>query len=218
MTQTLDIAAQQGIIDGCLWMNARGLNQGTSGNISMRCGSDMLITPSGVPYDGMRPEMLQRVPLDTETPDISGPLRPSSEWRFHQAILRTHPDTQAVVHAHPAHATALAVQGRKIPACHYMVAAFGGNDVPLVDYALFGSPALSNGVAAALQDRSACLMANHGATTTGDTLARALWRMEELENLARVYLLAMNSGTPQILSDAQMQDALHAFKDYGLKS
>ena len=70
----------------------------------------------------------------------------------------------------------------------------------------------------ALSDRSACLLANHGAITTGDTLARALWRMEELENLARVYLLAMTSGTPKILSDTQMQEVIKAFSNYGPKA
>lgn len=206
---------RQAIIDGCRWMNDSGLNQGTSGNISVRDGTDMIITPSGVPYDALMPDMLCRVPLDKD-PDSS--QNPSSEWRFHQAILNAHPDQSAVVHAHSAHATAVAVQGRTIPACHYMVAAFGGTDVPLVDYALFGSPELAEMVTEALANRSACLLANHGAITTGDTLARALWRMEELENLARVYLMAMTSGTPKILSDAQMQDVIAAFGNYGLKA
>lgn len=216
MAQT-DIDQNQAIVDACRWMNTSGLNQGTSGNISVRCGDDMVITPSGVPYDQLRHDMLCRVPLKG-TPDMSGAIRPSSEWRFHQSILATDPAVGAVVHAHPAHATALAVQGRAIPACHYMVAAFGGTNVPLVDYELFGSPKLAGLVTDALRDRSACLLANHGAITTGDTLARALWRMEELENLARVYLLAMTTGQPQILSDTQMQDVIAAFADYGLRT
>ena len=216
MTGQDDTALRQSIIDGCLWMNASGINQGTSGNISVRSGDDMIITPSGVPYHLMRPEMLCRVPLDAP-PDLSGRLRPSTEWRFHQSVLNAHPGLGAVVHAHPPHATALAVQGRSIPACHYMVAAFGGTDVPLISYALYGSVALAQMVTDAMADRSACLMANHGAMTAGDTLARALWRMEELENLARVYLLALATGTPKILSDAQMADVIAAFADYGPK-
>lgn len=207
-------AIRQAIIEGCRWMNSSGLNQGTSGNISVRCGDDMIITPSGVPYDDLVPDMMCRVPLGS-APDLSGTYPPSSEWRFHQAILNANPDHSVVVHAHPAHATALAVQRRAIPACHYMVAAFGGNDVPLVDYALFGSPKLANMAAAALQNRSACLLANHGAIVTGDTLARALWHMEELENLARVYLLAQTTGTPALLTDEQMHDVIIAFANYG---
>ncbi len=216
MTGQDDTALRQSIIDGCRWMNASGINQGTSGNISVRSGDQMIITPSGVPYDLLRPEMLQRVPLNAP-PDLSGHIRPSTEWRFHQWVLNAHPHLGAVVHAHPAHATALAVQGRTIPACHYMVAAFGGTDVPLVGYALFGSAALAQMVTDAMTERSACLMANHGAITAGDTLARALWRMEELENLARVYLLALATGAPNILSDAQMADVIAAFEDYGPK-
>ena len=120
---------RQAIIDGCRWMNASGLNQGTSGNISVRCGDDMLITPSGVPYADLKPEMICKLALGVE-PDLTGTYPPSSEWRFHQTILNENPDQSTVVHAHPAHATALAVQRKPIPACHYMVAAFGGNDVP----------------------------------------------------------------------------------------
>jgi L-fuculose-phosphate aldolase len=214
MTMSADTSPHQAIIDACRWMNSSGLNQGTSGNISVRCGTEMLITPSGVPYDELRPDMLCYVPLTGEA-NVTYPHKPSTEWRFHQSILHANPDTMAVVHAHPAHATALAVQGRAIPACHYMVAAFGGTDVPLVDYALFGSPELARMATDALTDRSACLMANHGAITTGDTLHRALWRMEELENLAKVYLLAMSTGTPQILTAEQMNDVITEFGNYG---
>lgn len=214
MTNTSDQAIRQAIIDGCRWMNSSGLNQGTSGNISVRSGDDMIITPSGVPYDDLMPEMLCRVSLFGD-PDLTGTFPPSSEWRFHQEILKKNPEQMAVVHAHPAHATAIAIQRRPIPACHYMIAAFGGNNVPLVEYALFGSAALADMASTALKDRRACLLANHGALVTGETLARALWRMEELENLARVYLLAQTTGEPTLLSDAQMEEVITAFADYG---
>lgn len=205
---------RQSVIDGCRWMYARGLNQGTSGNISVRVEGGLLITPSGIPYDQMRPDMLRLVPLQGD-PDVTGPLKPSTEWRFHQSVLRTRPDLMAVVHAHPAHATAVAMQRRAIPACHYMVAAFGGNDVPLVDYATFGSPELAEWVSIAMQNRTACLLANHGAVVAGETLDRALWRMEELETLARGYILSMSTGSPTILTDAQMDAVVLAFGDYG---
>ncbi|QBY01643.1 class II aldolase [Rhodophyticola sp. CCM32] len=207
-------ALRQSIIDSCLWMNTSGLNQGTSGNISVRCGDHMIITPSGIPYDQLHPDMLCCVPLNAD-PNPVARNRPSSEWRFHQALLNAKPDQSVVVHAHPAHVTAIAVQRRSIPACHYMIAAFGGDDVPLVDYALFGSSELAELVTKAMAERSGCLMANHGAITTGNSLARALWRMEELENLARVYLLAQSCGTPKILSNAEMAEVVEAFGDYG---
>ena len=144
-----------------------------------------------------------------------GPLKPSSEWRFHQALLLAKPDMNAVVHAHPAHCTALAQNHVTIPPVHYMVAAFGGHDVPLADYALFGGADVARNVVAAMTDRHGCLMANHGATVVGESLARAVWRMGELETLARGYLLSLSVGTPQQLSHDQINDALAAFADYG---
>lgn len=207
---------RQAMIDGCVWMNSAGINQGTSGNISVRVADGLLITPSAVAYADMTPEMIQKIPADG-APDLSGPLRPSTEWQFHQAILQARPDIAAVVHAHPTYATALATQRRTIPAVHYMVAIFGGADVPLADYALFGSTALSDHVTRALRDRTGCLMANHGAITLGDSLSRALWRMEELENLARVYTVACSTGDPVILSDEEIAEVLGAISNYGAK-
>lgn len=206
------MSIRQDIIDGCLTLNAKGINQGTSGNISVRDGDQMLITPSGIPYEDMTPDMIVAVPLNGGPGDG---LKPSSEWHFHQAILNARSDINAVVHAHPANATAVSIQRRPIPACHYMVAAFGGADVPLAGYARFGSEALSSEVTLALLNRDGCLMANHGATTVGDSLAKALWRMEELETLARQYLLSQIGGEPVILSDDEIAQALEAFKSYG---
>jgi L-fuculose-phosphate aldolase len=208
-------ATRQSIIDGCLWMERVGLNQGTSGNISVRVDGGLLITPSAVPYAKMTPEMICKISLDGPP---SADQRPSSEWQFHQSVLRARPDVDAVVHAHPANATAIAIQRRSIPAVHYMVAAFGGASVPCTGYALFGSDALSVMVADAVKHRHGCLLANHGALTVGDTLDRALWRMRELENLARVMLLAEQSGTPVILSDADIAETLTSFQGYGIRN
>ncbi|MEW2913640.1 class II aldolase/adducin family protein [Leisingera sp. JC11] len=207
---------RQAVIDACLEMNALGINQGTSGNVSVRAGDHMVITPSGVPYEKLAPEDLVLIPLDG-SPEPEGQLKPSTEWPFHQAILRSKPGVNAVVHAHPVYCSALAMNRQVIPACHYMVAAFGGSDVPVADYALFGSQKLSDNVTGALQDRSACLMANHGAVTTGESLPRALWRMVELETLAKGYTASLTIGQPHILTDDEMAEAIAAFADYGLK-
>lgn len=208
---------RQAIIDACLEMQACGVNQGVSGNISLRTESGMLITPSGVDYATMRPDMLVLVPLDG-APIAEGQMQPSSEWQFHRDILLAKPQEMAVVHAHPHYCTALAMNNQPIPACHYMVAAFGGDDVPVAGYALFGSQDLSDLVVQALHSRSACLMANHGAVVTGDTLERALWRMIELETLAKGYVTALTVGTPKILNAEQMRQVKQAFADYGLKT
>ena len=208
-------ALRQSIIDGCLWMGQAGLNQGTSGNISVRVQDGVLITPSATPYAALTPDHIVKIPLDG-TPDATA--NPSTEWPFHTAVLRARPAVHAVVHAHPAYATAVATQRRAIPAVHYMVAAFGGADVPCTGYATYGTRALSDLVVAALADRDGCLMANHGALTLGASLDKALWRMQELENLARVLVLSESSGTPVLLSESEIQDTLRGFATYGLKA
>ncbi|MDD9717473.1 class II aldolase/adducin family protein [Dinoroseobacter sp. PD6] len=206
-------ATRQALIDACLWMNARHLNQGTSGNISARIASGILITPSGVPYEYLTPDALVTIPLDG-LPDSNG-AQPSSEWPFHQGMHQARPDMPVVLHAHPPYCSVLAVQRRSIPACHYMIAAFGGNDVPLADYALFGSPELCANMARIMADRHGCLMANHGATVLGETVDKARWRLEELETLARTYLFSSIGGAPHILSDAEIAEVMVAFSSYG---
>ncbi len=199
-------------------MNRAGLNQGTSGNISVRHGSTMLITPSATPYDAMRPEMIAAMPVDGEYGTWSGPLKPSTEWRFHLDILRSRPDAGAVVHAHPPYCTSLAIARRAIPACHYMIAAFGGTDVRCAPYATFGTAELSAHTLAALAGRQACLLANHGMIVCGPTLARAMWLAVELETIARQYWQALLIGGPVLLSDAQIAEAAAKFGSYGASS
>jgi L-fuculose-phosphate aldolase len=207
---------RQAIIDQCRWMNASGLNQGTSGNISVRWRDGMLITPSATPYEAMTPEMIAFMPLDAAEGTWQGPLKPSTEWRFHRDIMRARADVGAVVHTHSTFATALALHRRAIPACHYMVAAFGGNTVRCADYATYGTQALSDHVLAALEGRNACLMANHGMLATGPDLAKAMWRAVELETLARQYVHALALGEPVILTDAEMAEVAAGFASYGL--
>ncbi|OUS38564.1 class II aldolase [Rhodobacterales bacterium 56_14_T64] len=206
---------RQAVIDACLSMNTLGINQGTSGNISVRVGDQMLITPSGVAYDRLTPEMIVSMPLKGATP-APGQLKPSTEWRFHQSLLLSKPDCHAVVHAHPVYCSALAMNRREIPACHYMVAAFGGKSVRLADYAIYGSAALSANLDKAMIDRYGCLMANHGSVVVGDTLERAMWRMVELETLAKGYVISLSIGEPHILSDTEINDVLAEFSSYGL--
>ena len=208
---------RQAVIDQCLWMNACGLNQGTSGNISVRYGKRMLITPSAVPYAEMEPEMLASLPLDGDGA-WDGPMKPSTEWRFHLDILIARPEVDAVVHAHPTYCTALAMNRRTIPAAHYMVAAFGGTDVRCSDYATFGTAALSKTALAALEERTACLLANHGMIALGETLEKAMWRAVELETLARQYCHALAIGTPVLLTDAEIAETAKKFGSYGLQA
>ena len=203
---------RQAIIRTCLRMNADGINQGTSGNVSARVSEGMLITPSGVPYDGMMPEAIVFVAANGTW---AGDWRPSSEWRMHLDIYRARSEAAAVVHAHSPHATALSCNRRGIPAFHYMTAVAGGPDLRCARYATFGTQALSEAMLEALEGRRACLLANHGQIAFGSTLDNALWLAGEVETLARQYILASSVGEPTILDPAEMMRVLAAFQDYG---
>jgi L-fuculose-phosphate aldolase len=208
----------QAIVDACRALEASGLNRGASGNVSVRDGADMLITPSGVPADDLAPETIVRMPLSGGAENAVGPLRPSSEWRFHRDLYRARPEFGAVVHTHSPFATILAIARRPIPAVHYMIAAFGGPDIRCSDYALFGTAALSAHVVAAMEGRNGCLMANHGMLTAAPTLDRALWLAHELETLAHQHYHALLLGGGHVLSPAEVDEAAAAFAGYGPRS
>ena len=209
-------ALRQEIVERCLEMNANGINQGTSGNISARFEDRMLISPSATPYNEMKPEMIAAMPLDGDGA-WEGPKKPSTEWQFHFSLLRERPDVNAVIHAHPTYCTALAIARKDIPACHYMIAAFGGNNVRCAGYATFGTEALSKLAVEAMQDRTACLLANHGMIAVGEDLRKAMWRAVELETIARQYYLSLQLGGPVILSDAAIDETIAGFSSYGVQ-
>lgn len=200
-------------------MNGLGINQGTSGNVSARAGNGILITPSGVPYEALRPADLVEMNFDGGWECGVAERRPSSEWRFHLDVLRARPEFAALVHVHPIHATALACQRRGIPSFHYMVAVAGGNSIRCAPYATFGTTTLSRHALKALEGRSACLLANHGVIACGKDLAAALALAVEVETLAAQYLQALQTGRPKILSEAEMKRILIKFKaGYGYGS
>lgn len=203
---------RQAIVEACREMDRTGINQGTSGNVSARVPYGLLVTPSGVPYEEMTAADVVFVAMDGTA---RGRLEPSSEWRFHRDILAARPEFSAVVHAHPPHATAVAITRQPIPAVHYMIAAAGGPTVPVADYATFGTEALSRNVVAALEGRNACLIANHGLIACGPSLDRALWLAVEVETLARQFILARLAGTPVVLSDEEIARNVEKFRSYG---
>jgi len=209
-----ELSLRQSIIDTCLRMNREGINQGTSGNVSARWNGGMLISPSGIPYEELQPADI--VFLDADGEHAAG-QRPSSEWRLHLGILQAHPQAGAVVHTHSVHATALSMRGMEIPAAHYMVAAGGGPNIRCARYATFGTAELSEHAIEALEDRSACLLANHGVVATGTDLRRALWLAGEIEVLARQYVLSLMLGGPDLLSEAEIERVRERFRDYGLR-
>jgi L-fuculose-phosphate aldolase len=207
-----EVLVRQAILHACRSMAGLGLNQGMSGNISVRAAARMIITPSATPYDAMTPADMVRVSIGAGEPE--GRLAPSSEWHFHHDIYVSRPDVGAIVHAHPTYCTALSMARRGIPACHYMVATFGGDDVRCCGYATFGTPALSVLVVQALQDRQACLLANHGMIACGRDLAQAMWRAVELEAVARQYCASLAFGGPVLLSAEEMAAATRRFESY----
>ena len=205
------------LVEACRAMNALGINQGTSGNISVRHGGMMLISPSAVPYDTMAPEMVAAMPIEGEYGSRKGKLRPSTEWRFHLDIMRSRPEMGAVVHSHPTYCTTLAIARKEIPACHYMIAAFGGTNVRCARYATYGTEALSKHALRALEGRNACLLANHGMIVCGPTLSKAMWLALELETIARQYYHSLLIGGPTVLSDAEIAETAAKFESYGVQ-
>jgi len=193
-------------------LDALGMNRGSTGNLSLRVGDGMLITPTGMGADELRPQDLVWLGWDGTQ---RGDWMPSSEWHFHQAIYRARPGLHAVLHTHSTHAAALACLRRELPAFHYMVALAGGDSVPCVPYLLFGTEALSRAVAGAFADRDACLMANHGLVAGGTTLAKAMKVLQEIESLCEVYLKALAVGEPAVLSRDEMAAVIAKFASYG---
>jgi L-fuculose-phosphate aldolase len=200
------------IVAACLDMNRRGINQGTSGNISARVPEGFLLTPSGIPYDEMGPGdvVLMR-------PDAShaGKRKPSSEWRFHHALMTSRPEIGAVVHTHSMFATTLSCLGLEIPALHYMIAAAGGNTIRCAPYATYGTQETADNAVKALKGRNACLLANHGMIVIGPNLKKAMWLAVEVETLAAQYWRALQLGKPNILSKAEIDRVIEKFQTYG---
>ena len=209
-------ALRQQVIDICRQLEARGLNQGTSGNVSVRCGADatagFFLTPTGLPYEQMMPEDVVHVSLDGR---CTGRCRPSSELPFHLAIMRQRRDAIAVIHTHSTYATTIACLRKEIPAVHYLVGLFGGDNLRCAEYATFGTPELSAHLLCALAGRRAALMANHGLVVIGSDLAQALALTSEAETLATIYWRALCAGQPTILSDAEMVTVVNKFRDFG---
>lgn len=200
------------VIATCLRMNDLGINQGTSGNVSLRTADGFLITASGIAYSKMKPEHVVEMDLDG---GYHGDYLPSTEWRMHMDIFRHRPEANAVVHTHSPHATALSCLRRDIPAFHYMIAVGGGTSIRCSGYAEFGTQELSDTMLKALAGRSACLLANHGQIVFGPSLDRALWLAGEVETLSRQYWAASLAGKPVLLDETQMTSVLARFRTYG---
>ncbi len=183
----------------------RGLLSQTSGNLSIRLGGQILITPTSMEYD--RIEQADIVELDLDGAVLSGSRAPSSETPLHCLVYATRPDVSAIVHTHSPHATTLAVLGMPIPAVHYMIAVADTTEVAVAAYATYGTEELARNVRDAFRAPArACLIANHGLIAAGDSLREAATVAEAMETLAGLYYRALAVGNPIVLSDAQMAE------------
>lgn len=223
--------ARASLVDTARRMTPLGINTGRAGNVSLRWhrgGEDgLLVTPSALAYERTTIDDIVWLALAApqgEDPLADSALRahgtraPSSEWRLHRDLYATRSDAQAIVHAHPAHATALAclprIHAEGIPAFHYMIAVAGGDDIRCAPYATFGTKALSDHARRALEGRRACLLAQHGAVALGTSLEAALELAVEVETLARMYWLALQLGEPARLDAAAMAEVHARFARY----
>ncbi|MER6129531.1 class II aldolase/adducin family protein [Streptomyces sp. NPDC001795] len=190
-----------------------GLVVGTSGNVSVRVGDTVLVTPTGVPYERLTPDDAVGVGLDGR--QVLGSLRPTSELPMHLAVYRT-TGARAVVHTHAVHATAVSTLVRELPLIHYMAGALGGA-VRVAPYATYGTPELAENILGALTDRTACLLQNHGTIAYGASPAEAYDRTAQLEWMCRVWLTASSVPglSPTLLTREQVAEAGERLRGYG---
>ena len=197
-------------------LNSTNLSALRSGNISIKVREKNIegffITPSGKKYSSLKPRDIVFVSLKGKFDKKKG--IPSSEWRFHQDIYVNKKEAKAIVHAHSTCATALSTHEKSIPAFHYMIGVAGGKDIKCTKYATFGTRKLSNNILAALKNRSACLMGNHGQIAFGENLDKAFELAQEVENICNQYINALRIGIPKILSKKEMTIVLGKMKNY----
>ena len=207
-----DAQARKDVVAAYREVGRRGLIAGSSGNVSHRTRTGMLVTPSGCSAETVDAGGLVAMTL---AGDVKGNQAPSSEWAMHAAIYLAYPQAQCVVHTHADACTALACLNEGLPPFHYMVANFGGDDVRCAPYVTFGTPELARLAVAALTGRSACLLANHGMIVHAPNAAQALNAACVLETLCRQYLLARAAGAVRLLTADEMRAVYERYRSYG---
>jgi L-fuculose-phosphate aldolase len=201
------------IAAACGELAAARLVVGTAGNVSIRAGDLVAVTPSGVPYADMSAADVGVHRLDG-TP-VEAPLAPTSELPLHLAVYRAAGHgVAAIVHTHSVAATAVSTLMDELPVIHYYVAMFGGT-VRVAPYATYGTDELAGNVVAALRERTACLMGSHGAVTTGPDLKTACDRSVYLEWVCDVYLRAAAAGRPRLLPPGEIEAVAAKLTGYG---
>ena len=202
------------VIEYSLKLLSEGLTNGTAGNVSIFNREEGLvaISPTGVNYSELTPEMISVVDLDGKL--IEG-LKPSSELEMHMILYRNRGDVNAVIHTHPVYTTVLACLREDLPAIDYMIAVTGATKVKCAEYASYGTKELAENAYKAMGSSLAVILANHGLTTAGKDIANALNITVQVEYISNLYIKAKNIGEPIVLPDNEMNSMLERFKTYG---
>jgi L-fuculose-phosphate aldolase len=194
-------------------MSALGLTPGMSGNVSVRFGDGLYVTPSGMPYTSLVADDIVKIEHDGRV--RPGQRTPTTEWRLHKDILAARQDAEAIVHTHSLFCTTISTLRRPIPAIHYMVVLAGTDEIPCAEYATFGSAELALEAIKALRGGDACLLANHGMIALGTSLAKALRLAAEVETLAAQYWHAAQVGSPHVIDHGELDKVRARFAEYG---
>ena len=202
------------VIEYSLKLLSEGLTNGTAGNVSIfnREKGLVAISPTGVNYSELTPEMISIVDLDGKL--IEG-LKPSSELEMHMILYRNREDVNAVIHTHPVYTTVLACLRQDLPAIDYMIAVTGATKVKCAEYASYGTKELAENAYKAMGSSLAVILANHGLTTAGKDIANAFNITVQVEYISNLYIKAKNIGEPIVLPDNEMNSMLERFKTYG---
>ena len=202
------------VIEYSLKLLSEGLTNETAGNVSIfnREKGLVAISPTGVNYSELTPEMISIVDLEGKL--IEG-LKPSSELEMHMILYRNREDVNAVIHTHPVYTTVLACLREDLPAIDYMIAVTGATKVRCAEYASYGTKELAENAYKAMGSSLAVILANHGLTTAGKDIANAFNITVQVEYISNLYIKARNIGEPIILPDNEMNSMLERFKTYG---
>lgn len=207
--------ARRALVDAARRLDDAGLNHNSSGNLGVRVGDHVLVTPSGVPAVAMSPDDPVLLTADG-VPAHPSQRVPTSEWQLHVEIFRARPHVHAVVHTHSPEASAAATLGRAVPAVHYVVARFGAAELPCSPYATYGSIDLARHVASTLGEHgTACLMANHGAIAVGRDLTAATALALDVEWFCGVHRRGRQVGEPVVLDESEIARVAEMFRTYG---
>jgi L-fuculose-phosphate aldolase len=195
----------------------KGWVAANDGNISIRLDAErVLATPTGVCKGMMQPDDL--IVVDRKGNKISGRAERTSEFAMHATVYDMRPDIRAVVHAHPPVATGFATAGKSLNLALLPEVVIGLGCVPLADYGLPGTPALTEGMLPLIPKYEALLMANHGAVCYGEDVFKAYFKMETMEHFARIQLVAELLGGPKVLPRTEVDKLLDSRTRYGIKA